>query len=484
MSSEQNQNIYSKQAFVDWILSHASQDYHVQKDDDDSLRLVTDFGEATIHFTEIDANMIIVEFIIVATKDDSTQFYLHFQLNNEAHAKKLYEEMVQTLLKLKDKKTIKVLLSCSAGLTTSMFASELNSTAQMLKLDLQFDAVPYTDIYKQAENYDIILIAPQIGYMKKRLAESLYDKLVLQIPTSLFASYDSFSTIKFVQDEIQNFYANKEKKKQRACACNIKEKKRILAIAILPDRTQSRIYYELFENGQIIDQNMIIKPTTNYLDLYDIIDTILLKHQRIDLIGISTSGIIGPDGVVNLRIIKENNINLKALIEKKYKIKTYVFNNVNAAVLGFAQEHKDCKNIIFHSQPFGYSLGGQGILSNGQLIFGKNGIAGEVRFFMHRMQLSDDPNQLCWSTQGVLELVTKSLLPAIALFGPELIAIRSPMTSDMEEVKKKLLSFIPEKYMPEFVYVQDASGYMLDGTIRLCLDLYEKEKTSEKGHVL
>ena len=30
--------------------------------------------------------------------------------------------------------------------------------------------------------------------------------------------------------------------------------------------------------------------------------------------------------------------------------------------------------------------------------------------------------------------------------------------------------------MPEFIYVKDASGYMLDGTVRLCLDLADKEK--------
>lgn len=476
MNTELTQETYSKQAFTHWILSHENEEYQIIQDDDNTLRLKTEFGEATIRFTEIEAQMIIVEFIIVANKDDSTQFYLHFQLSDEKHAKKLYDEMVQTLLQLKDKKTVKVLLSCSAGLTTSMFASELNSTSEMLKLDLQFDAVPYTDIYKQAENYDIILIAPQIGYLKKRLAESLDDKLVLQIPTALFASYDSFSVIKFVQDEIQQFYAKKEEKKKRACACKIKEKKRILAIVIMPNRAQSRIYYELYENGQIVDQNLIIKPSTNYEDLNDIIDTILIKYQTIDMIGISTSGIIGPDGIVHMRLANVDNINLKERIEDKYKIQTYVFNNANAAVLGFAQEHKDCQNIIFHSQPFGYSLGGQGILSNGQLVFGKNGIAGEVRFFMNRMQLSDELINLCWSTQGVLEIVTKSLLPAIALFGPEIVAIRSPMTSDMDEIKKKLLSFIPEEYMPEFIYVKDASGYMLDGTVRLCLDLADKEK--------
>ena len=109
----------------------------------------------------------------------------------------------------------------------------------------------------------------------------------------------------------------KKRKKKRACACKIKEKKRILAIVIMPNRAQSRIYYELYENGQIVDQNLIIKPSTNYEDLNDIIDTILIKYQTIDLIGISTSGIIGPDGIVHMRLANVDNINLKERIEKQ-----------------------------------------------------------------------------------------------------------------------------------------------------------------------
>ncbi len=52
-------------------------------------------------------------------------------MNDEEHAKQLYDEMVETLIGLKDEKTLQVLLSCSAGLTTSMFAENLNSVANL-----------------------------------------------------------------------------------------------------------------------------------------------------------------------------------------------------------------------------------------------------------------------------------------------------------------------------------------------------------------
>lgn len=106
--------------------------------------------------------------------------------------------MVETLVNLKDEKTIRVLLSCSAGLTTSMFAENLNSITEMLNLDYQFNVVSYLSIYEEVENYDVVLIAPQIGYMLKRLQDTLTDRLVLQIPTSVFASYDALAAIQFV----------------------------------------------------------------------------------------------------------------------------------------------------------------------------------------------------------------------------------------------------------------------------------------------
>ena len=94
-------------------------------------------------------------------------------------------------------------------------------------------------------------------------------------------------------------------------------------------------------------------------------------------------------------------------------------------VVGFSLEHEEYKNIIFHSQPLGFGVGGQGILVNGQVITGKQGIAGEICFFLRRMQLSDDCQQLGMGQAGVKELVIKSLLPSISLIGPDAIALYS-----------------------------------------------------------
>ena len=249
--------------------------------------------------------------------------------------------MVETLIHLKEEKTLKVLLSCSAGLTTSMFVENLNSVAQILNLYYQFDAVSYLSIYEEVENYDVIGIAtPGIVQDNKKLKDS--------------------------------------------------------------------------------------------------------KDLR--------------------------EIDIQNEFEHKYNIKVFVYNNANAAVVGFSLEHPEYQNIIFHSQPFGYGIGGQGIISNGHIDKGKNGIAGEIRYFLRRMQLSNDANQLALTEVGALELLTKSLLPSIAILGPEAIAISSPMTPHIPEIKESLKSFIAEEFLPEFYFIKDPSSYMLSGITQLCMD--------------
>lgn len=459
--------------FKAWILQHQTDDYKIEVINDYLIELQTDYANATISFIVIEGNTI-VEFRIVSHKNDETKFYLHFELNDEDHAKQLYEEMTETLVHLKNERTLKVLLSCSAGLTTSLFAQELNTMAEMSGIDYHFYAVPYLNIYEEVENYDIVLIAPQIGYMYNRLKESLPNKLVLQIPTALFASYDAMATLNFIREEFDKFNTEKKKDEEKECECCAEYNKRILSIALSNNKAQTRIYYQLHDKCSVIESNMIIKPSFNIYDLYDIIDTIILKYTYIDVIGIATPGIVQDRKQLTMPT-DGHLIDLKADFEKKYDTKVFVYNNANAAVVGFALEHPEYNNIIFHSQPFGYGVGGQGILYNGEVIRGKNGIAGEIRFFLRRMQLSDDTNKLAWTQHGALELVTKSLLPAIAMFGPEAVALFTPMTPDMKEVKESLTSFIPESFLPEFYFIKDPSSYMLNGITKLCVDFIENE---------
>ena len=81
--------------FKEWIKDHQTEAYEIKIVNDYLIELVTDYAKATISFVVIEGNTI-VEFRIVSDKDDAIKFYLHFELNDEKHAKQSYHEMVET----------------------------------------------------------------------------------------------------------------------------------------------------------------------------------------------------------------------------------------------------------------------------------------------------------------------------------------------------------------------------------------------------
>ena len=120
-------------------------------------------------------------------------------MKNMKHALELFNEMLEIIQTLVNRPQVKILLSCSGGLTTGFFAMKLNECAKLLDKDFKFEAVAFNKLIETAENYDIILLAPQISYQHASLQEQLPNKIVLKIPTQVFAKYDVSKLIDLIE---------------------------------------------------------------------------------------------------------------------------------------------------------------------------------------------------------------------------------------------------------------------------------------------
>lgn len=196
--------------FRNYIENHVPKGTKLEIRDENHYLLVNDYALAEINFWPEE----IIEIKITAKKDEETKYYLHFQQKDQEHTIKLYEEMVEALANVKNNHELKVLLSCSSGFTTSYFAEKLNEAAKALDLSYNFSAVSYYDIYEHVQNYDVVLIAPQIGYMLKKLQASLDKTPVFQIPTAAFAAYDPMAMIEFLQSSLKKYNEDKKKEKE------------------------------------------------------------------------------------------------------------------------------------------------------------------------------------------------------------------------------------------------------------------------------
>ena len=74
-------------------------------------------------YSEINAyDQQIFEFKVSNTYSHEDEFYLHFQMKNMKHALELFNEMLEIIQTLVNRPQVKILLSCSGGLTTGFFA--------------------------------------------------------------------------------------------------------------------------------------------------------------------------------------------------------------------------------------------------------------------------------------------------------------------------------------------------------------------------
>lgn len=130
-------------------------------------------------------------------------FYLHFQLTHFNHAIELFKEMANCAIKVTNKSQINVLLCCSGGLTTTLFASKMSELALLENFPYKISATGYTKLYEIADEYDVIILAPQVGYLLPQAKRRLNNKKVFTMPTRIFATNDFSGAFKLINDLIE-----------------------------------------------------------------------------------------------------------------------------------------------------------------------------------------------------------------------------------------------------------------------------------------
>lgn len=468
--------------FRNWIKDQSGE-YKLDASDPDHLKLNTEYAAAEINFYELENEPEIAEFRIYNHKDDEVKFFLHFQTDEEAHAKSLFAEMTEVLVSLKEQQSTQILLCCSAGLTTSFFAEKLNETAKAMDLDYVFSAKDVNSVYTEGFHYDAVLVAPQVGFLLKRISSVLQDQLVMQIPTQIFGSYNAGACVEMVKNALQERKKSAEEKALEHISHDISNDKTLLIIAVMPDVNGSWIRYRLYDHGRNCLDEEVIKKTITLHDITDIIDTRRCScngKMDIDAIGIAIPGMIIQGRLEILGSIRRmseldlqngegDGFHILDYFKQRYKIPVFINNNVNAAAIGYYGQQDHYKNIIFHSQPVGYKSGGQGIVINGNLVEGAHQSAGELRFVINHLEEVKQIANVVRTPDEMVKIVAAGIAVGCVSCDPELVCVRSCMTPDMDEIRNELKKYMPESHMPELVHITNIDEYVLLGEMILSL---------------
>lgn len=76
---------------------------------------------------------------------------------------------------------IHVVLCCAAAMSTSLLVEKIKKEAESQGIAIDIGAAGVHEIYHEAQNADIVLLAPQVKYIKKQLERNLNHVPVMDI---------------------------------------------------------------------------------------------------------------------------------------------------------------------------------------------------------------------------------------------------------------------------------------------------------------
>ena len=76
---------------------------------------------------------------------------------------------------------IKVILACSAGMSTSLLMNKIKQAAQERSIELDINAVSEANISEYLEGTNLILLGPQVKYLEKSINELVEHKIPVAV---------------------------------------------------------------------------------------------------------------------------------------------------------------------------------------------------------------------------------------------------------------------------------------------------------------
>ncbi|API91786.1 MULTISPECIES: PTS sugar transporter subunit IIB [Virgibacillus] len=71
---------------------------------------------------------------------------------------------------------MKIILVCSAGMSTSMLVKKMKETADSRNLEVDIRAIAETQLKNEMEDLQVVLIGPQVRYLEKKIKAQLEPK--------------------------------------------------------------------------------------------------------------------------------------------------------------------------------------------------------------------------------------------------------------------------------------------------------------------
>lgn len=475
-------------AFRSWVLERKYDCVTCSVVDETHLELRGAHATGTISSYCFEGGPEILEMRVVDDETDDTLFFLHFELTDLERARELFDEMCEVMVEHGRRRVRKVLLCCTAGFTTTLFASKLADAAKALSLRYEFSACPFEGLAGDGD-VDAVMLAPQIGYRRREVANLYPDACVFEIPAKVFGAYDAGAALRMLCGLLGDDDLVAPDVTDLRVARDMRNDYRILLVSVVRHRGSGTISWCLFDHYRLVDSDRVHKCSLDYRDLEDVISCLRLRGIRIedvDAVGIALPGAIDFGHVTHSGLTLEG-FDVERRLGERFGIPVFVDNNANAGAAGCYVTQDAYDSVVLHTQQTGLFVGGQGIIANGHLLRGRKGMAGELGPFaqrvyldghLHLAELGDaersgfdaiEDRDICWRAEAMLPVLATTLMASIVICAPDAIYISYDLVADMDALRDELAKQLDEAFLPDLIHITDYYEKIIAGELALVL---------------
>lgn len=98
---------------------------------------------------------------------------------------------------------IKILLACSAGMSTSLLEKSMKDFASSVNQECEIKAMPSEQAKEVIGNYDVCLLGPQVKFMEAQFKQVAGSVPVVVIPPQIYAMAKGDDCFKLAIDSLK-----------------------------------------------------------------------------------------------------------------------------------------------------------------------------------------------------------------------------------------------------------------------------------------
>lgn len=190
--------------------------------------------------------------------------------------------------------------------------------------------------------------------------------------------------------------------------------------------------------------------------LLEIMESVLDGYSNLCALGLSYQGVVRDGKTGGWSCMEElTGLNLAAEIRKHFTVPLVIENDVNLAAWGYFQTHaSETDSLAYIAFPKA-NLFGCGLISDGRLLRGSRGFAGEI-LYIQNLTWEEQRRQLN-RPRGRADVVLQLIRPLTALFDPERIAISGEELTeeDILYIREQCQTMLRSDFLPALYFLPD-----------------------------